>query len=80
MSEYTKDEALAFIEAIRLSLNGRVGFKWLVEKLSALSAYVELIAVENDRLNAYLVWANAEDDFEAFREAHIDVGSEKGRS
>ncbi len=66
MSEYTKDEALAFIEAMRVSLTGKVGFKWLVEKLSDLAAYIESIASENERLNAYLDWANARDDYESF--------------
>lgn len=66
MSEYTKDEALAFIDAIRLTLDGKVGFKWLVEKLSALSGYVESIAAEKERLNAYLDAANAREDYQSY--------------
>lgn len=72
MSEYTKDEALAFINAIRLTLGGKVGFKWLAEKLSLLAAYIESIAAENERLNAYLDWANARDDYESYCAKHPD--------
>lgn len=72
MSEYTKDEALAFINAIRLSLDGKVGFKWLVEKLSDLAAYIESVAAENERLNAYLDWTNARDDYESYRATELD--------
>lgn len=78
MSEYTKEEALAFVEAIRLSLNGRVGFKWLVEKLSALSAYVESITAENEQLKAYLSSADAMDEYKVYREMHDHVGSQEG--
>lgn len=66
MSEYTKDEALAFIDAIRLTLDGKVGFKWLVEKLSALSGYVESIVAENERLNAYFDAADAREDYQSY--------------
>jgi len=52
MSGYTKDEALAFIEALRLVIRGKVGFKHLAEKLSDLAAYVESIADENERLKS----------------------------
>jgi hypothetical protein len=66
MSKYTKDEALAFINAVCLTLGGKVGFKWLVEKLSRLAAYIESIAAENERLNAYVDWANGRDDYESY--------------
>lgn len=81
MSEYTKDEALAFIDAIRRTLRGKVGFKWLVEKLSDLAAYIESITGENERLNAYLDWANARGDYESYQDTHADAGSrsEEGR-
>jgi hypothetical protein len=67
MSEYTKDEALAFIEAMRLALAGKVGFKWLVERLSGLSGYIESLAADNDVLNAYLDSANVRADYESYR-------------
>ena len=72
MPEYTKDEALAFIDAMRLTLVNRVGFKWMVEKLSSLAAYIESIAAENERLNAYLDSANVRGDYEAYNAAHLD--------
>ncbi|MDO9108010.1 MAG: hypothetical protein Q7U89_03355 [Coriobacteriia bacterium] len=33
------------------------------------------MAVENEQLNAYLVWADATDDYEAYRSAHPDFAS-----
>ena len=72
VSEYTKDEALAFIDAMRLTLVNRVGFKWMVEKLSSLAAYIESIAEENERLNAYVDWAHARGDYDAFRAPRPD--------
>ena len=65
MPEYTKDEALAFIGAIRLPLAGKPGFKWLVERLSGLSAYIEAVEAENERLNGYLDSANVRGDYES---------------
>jgi hypothetical protein len=73
MSEYTKDEALAFINAIRLTLGGKVGFKWLAERLSDLAAYIESITAENERLNAYLDWANSRDDYESYCAMYSDA-------
>ncbi len=68
MSDYTKDEALAFIEAIRTLLNGKVGFKWHVERLSRLAAYIETLAAENEQLNAYLDETDARADYESRHE------------
>jgi hypothetical protein len=66
MSALTKDEALAFIEAIRLNLEGKTGFKWFVERLTSLSEYVESTSSENARLNAYLDARGSREDFESF--------------
>ena len=52
---------------MRLTLVNRVGFKWMVEKLSSLATYIESVAAENERLNAYVDWAHARSDYEAFR-------------
>ena len=52
MAAYTKDEALTFIEAMRRTLAGKVGFSWFVERLSDLSAYIETITAENEQLKA----------------------------
>ncbi|MDO8915822.1 MAG: hypothetical protein Q7W16_07060 [Coriobacteriia bacterium] len=65
MSGYTKDEALEFVESIRVLLGDRTGFQWLVGRLSQLTAYIETTAAENERLNAYLDRTNARDDYEA---------------
>ena len=69
-SEFTTVEALAFIDAIHGNLQGKVGFKWFVERLSLLSGYVESTGAENEQLNAYLEWADARHDYEAFCAAH----------
>jgi hypothetical protein len=65
--EYTKDEALAFIEAMRLTVAGRTGFKWMVEKLAALAAYVEAVGTENETLNAYLDDAGLRQGYDAYQ-------------
>jgi hypothetical protein len=61
MAAYTKDEALTFIEAMSRTLAGKVGFSWFVERLSELSAYIETITAENERLKAELESARAQD-------------------
>ena len=63
---FTRDEALAFVEAIRLNLEGKAGFKWFVERLSLLADYIESTADENTRMNAYLDCADARDDYESY--------------
>jgi len=73
MPEYTKDEALVFINSIRLTLGNKTGFKWLVEKLSQLATYIESLATENERLNAYLDWANARGDYESYCAIYPDA-------
>ena len=78
MSEFTQAEALAFIESMRLTLVNRVGFKWMVDRLSELSAYVESIAAENERLNAYLDSSGARSAYESYRPAHDEAGIEPG--
>ena len=64
MAAYTKDEALTFIEAMRRTLAGKVGFSWFVETLSDLSAYIEIITAENEQLRGRA------------RERHAQDGSE----
>jgi hypothetical protein len=66
MAEYTKDETLAFIDAMRRTLEGKVGFKWLVGRLSDITAYIESITAENERLNAYIDSAGSRDDYEEY--------------
>lgn len=69
MAGYTKAEALAFIDSMRMTVANRVGFKWLTEKLAGLSGYIETVADENAMLNAYLDETGARDDFESYRVA-----------
>lgn len=66
MAEYTREDALTFIEAARVSLAGRVGFKWYAEKLADLSAYVEALAGENERLNAFIDSVGAREKYETY--------------
>lgn len=76
MAEYTKEEALAFIDAMRRTLTGKTGFKWLVERLSGLAAYVESISAENERLNAYLDSLDARAGYESRCATRPDASSE----
>ena len=76
MAEYTKAEALAFIEAMRITLDGKTGFKWLVAKLSDLGAYIETISAENERMSAYLDWAGAREAYESYLETHAGAGEQ----
>lgn len=46
----TREEAVAFVDALRLTLGDKVGFQWMVAKLKALTEYIEAIADENERL------------------------------
>ena len=41
MSIETKDEALAFIEAMRLAVHGKPGFRWLDEQIEDLKRFVD---------------------------------------
>ncbi|MDP2300180.1 MAG: hypothetical protein Q8M55_05645 [Actinomycetota bacterium] len=67
MVEFTRDEALAFIESLRLIIGDRTGFKWLAEKLSRLTRYVESIAAENERLNEFIDLSGVRTDYESYR-------------
>lgn len=67
MTQVTREDALSFIEAIRLTVAGKAGFKWLDEKLSRLRDYVEALADENESYRAYLEETGAAADFESFR-------------
>ncbi len=74
MTEYSKDEALAFVEAIRLTIQGKIGFQWLSEKLGDLSGYIEAVATENEDLNTFIGQAGLEAEYEAFRAARAGAG------
>jgi len=81
MAAYTKDEALAFVDAIRLTIQGKTGFRWMAEKLSDLSAFIDSMGAENQTLNAYIDEAGLRAEFESFRAAHpVAAGSPEGDS
>jgi hypothetical protein len=73
MPGFTKDEALAFLDATRLMLEGRVGYRWLTDRLSDLTDYIEAIAADNELLNAYLDSVGSRPDFESYRAQHGDT-------
>ena len=70
MSAFTRDEALAFVQALRLHIDGKPGFTWFSQRLVALIEYMEGNAAEVERFNAYLDWADCRDDYEAYAGVH----------
>lgn len=72
MAGYTRDEALALVDSMRILVGNRTGFKWMAGKLSHLSEYIESVSAENERLNAYVDHADVRADFEAYRAAADD--------
>jgi predicted transcriptional regulator len=47
MAIETKAEALAFVEAMRLTVKGKRGFSWLTEELDELHAFIERTSCED---------------------------------
>jgi len=72
MDEFTKDEALAFLEAMRRQLAGKVGFSWITAKLSGLGVLIGSLADENARMSAYLDAAGQRDAYDAWEGMHRD--------
>jgi hypothetical protein len=70
MPELNKQEALAFVEAMRLAITGKVGFRWLSDRMESLRSYIETTADENALLNNYIDHAGVRADFEAFAAQH----------
>jgi hypothetical protein len=70
MPEYGKDEALAFIEAMRLTIAGKTGFKWMTERLSDLGDFVVEVTAENERLNGFIDATGAREHYESYRATH----------
>lgn len=66
MEEYTKDEAEAFIDAMRMTVEGKPGFRWMVARLSGLSGYLRATAEENALLNAYVDQTGGREAYEAW--------------
>jgi len=75
MGELTQEEAVAFIESMRLTVAGHVGFRWMTEKLATLADHVEALGAENRRLSAYVDSKGLRGEFDAFVLAHDDEQS-----
>ena len=75
MTEFDRDEALAFIEAMRLTLGDRVGYRHMSEKLLALAAYVRSVTDENEQLRAYLDSVGSRAGWEALSAEHPAPGT-----
>jgi len=73
MAGYTREEALAFVDAIRLTIQGKTGFKWMVEKLTDLSAFIDAEGAENEALNDYVDATGQRAEYESYRAAHADI-------
>ena len=48
MAIETKEEALAFIEMLRLTVKGKTGFGWLTSELDELKDFVQRSTVSAD--------------------------------
>ena len=51
MAIETTEEALAFIQTLRLTVKGKTGFAWLTSELDELISFVENLYEENERLH-----------------------------
>ncbi len=76
MTTYTRDEALAFIDAAKLNVEGRTGFTWYAERLEALRAYLESLADDHARLLAFLDARGLRDEYNAFTGREADDGGD----
>lgn len=74
MSPYDREEALAFVDAMRLAIEGKVGFSWHAERLGALRDYIEELSAENETLNEFLDRSHMREQYEAHVRQHIDTG------
>jgi hypothetical protein len=52
MAINSKEEALAFIQTLQLTVKGKTGFTWLTHELDDLMEYVTSIAKENETLRS----------------------------
>lgn len=66
MSEFTREDAAAFIESMRLTLGDKVGFRWLSQKLDSLARFVDDLCLENDRMRAYIEGAGNAEEYARF--------------
>ncbi|MBC7265985.1 MAG: hypothetical protein H5T75_03280 [Coriobacteriia bacterium] len=61
-ADLSPEEAIAFVESLRLMSRGRAGFQWLDAKLEELERSVRALAKENRRLKAFIESQGYEDD------------------
>ena len=82
MAVGTREEALVFVDAMRLTIEGKVGFKWMTERLSELREYLDTLAGENEQLNAFIDQSGARDAYAVFSASvsHDDAGGAADRS
>lgn len=66
MAVQTREEALVFVDAMRLTIEGKVGFKWMTERLSELREYLDALADENERLNTFIDHSGKRAEYDAF--------------
>jgi len=78
MAVGTREEALVFVDAMRLTIEGKVGFKWMTERLSDLREYLDALADENERLNAFIDASGTRDDYAAFVATSADDDASGG--
>lgn len=65
MPDFDRAEAVAFIDAMRLMIAGKPGFGWYESRLSALAAFVDGVARENERLNRFIDSIDARPQYES---------------
>ncbi len=69
VTEFNRQEARTFIDAMRVTLAGKTGFRWFVERLSGLIDYVDSLAEENEQIREFLGQRGELEEFAAFRES-----------
>lgn len=61
------EDALAFVDGLRLMLRDRPGFGWLDRKLGSLRRCVEVLQDEADGMRAFLEERGLSSDYEQWR-------------
>lgn len=79
MATFDKKEAAAFVESMRLTLEGKVGFKWMAEKLGGLEEFVSA----EPRLTTTLMFTGQAEEAMAFYtslfdDSHVDFVQKYG--
>lgn len=74
---FTGDEALAFIESLRLTLAGKTGFVWLATKLERLATYVARLTEESERMRAFIEAKGLTDEYRGLDAPHGSEGASR---